>query len=454
MMNEREQIRGVSDMRTDPRGSEPAPTVAYIMSRFPKLTETFVLYEILAMESAGLSVKVYPLLRCNESVRHPEAEAWAQRARYLPFVSLQILAAVLFFLVRRPRKTVAAMVEALYGTHTSRNFLIGAIGILPKSFRFAYEMERAGVNHIHAHFATHPALSALIVHRLTGIPFSFTAHGSDLHVDRTMLGSKVNAAAFTVTISDYNRRLIIDECGRGTADRVHVVHCGVDSRLFHPGSGSRSAGPLRLICVASFEEVKGHRYLIEACQILVHRGIDFQLDLIGAGPLQQEMEILAEAVSDRVQFLGPRSRPEVAELLRAADVAILASYQTPQGKREGIPVALMEAMASGLPVVASAVSGIPELVVDGSTGILAEPRNPTALADAIELLAGDPGLRIRMGRSGRERVQREFNLETSALQLIGLIRGEHRVETPPVGLPSAHRIELESRETSTLERVT
>ena len=174
--------------------------VAYTMSRFPKLTETFVLYEILALESQGVEVEIYPLLRERQQVEHPEAERLTRRAHYHPFVSLPILRANLHYLLRRPRTYFGVLAEVLLGTRKSRNFFVGALGVFPKSVRCAWEMERAGVDHLHAHFATHPALAALVVHRLTGIPFSFTAHGSDLHVDRTMLDVKVAASRFTVAM--------------------------------------------------------------------------------------------------------------------------------------------------------------------------------------------------------------------------------------------------------------
>lgn len=422
-------------------GTAPPLRVAYVMSRFPKLTETFVLGEIRAMEELGVEVQVYPLLRERQPVAQPEAEAWARRARFHPFLSVPILWAQLHFLRLRPRAYLRLWGEVLRGTWRSPNFLLGAVGILPKSVRFAYEMSRAGVEHVHAHFATHPAVAALAVHRLAGIPFSFTAHGSDLHVDRTMLGAKVRAAAFAVTVSEYNREVIVRECGEPVRGKVHVVHCGVDPGTFAPRAPDAPRGALRIVCVGSLEEVKGHAHLLEACRVLRGRGVELRCDLAGDGPLRAELEaqVARAGLRGRVRLHGGLPRPAVLRLLGQADVAVLASRPTRQGKREGIPVALMEAMACGLPVVSTSISGIPELVESGRTGFLVPPADAVALADALEALAADPGLRARMGRAGRERVVRDFDLRSGARALLRLIEAAARPEAaPPPLAPPAH----------------
>lgn len=389
------------------------------MSRFPKLTETFILYEMLTLEELGHRVEVFPLLRERQSVTHAEAARMVQRAHYHPFVSRAILWAQLSFLFRRPGAYFKALAEVLCGTWGSANFFLGAIGIFPKSVRFAHEMEKQGITHVHAHFANHPAVAALIIHRLTGIPFSFTAHGSDLHVERRMLDRKVAAAAFAVTVSGYNRELMVQECGERMRDKIHVVHCGVDPEVFMPHRHTSTPRPpgrrtdsFQILCVGSFEEVKGHRYLIDACQRLRTRGVRFACHLVGDGPRRGSVEaqIRRLGLQGEVRVHGARPRHEVARLLSEADVVALTSVPTRRGKREGIPVVLMEAMATGLPVVSSAISGIPELVEDGRSGFLVPPCDTSAIAEALHKLSTDADLRRRMGRSGRRRVERHFDL--------------------------------------------
>lgn len=407
-------------------GGRRETKVAYIMSRFPKLSETFVLNEILAMEASGVGVEVYPLLRERQPVAHPEVDRWVERANFHPFLSLPILRAHAHFLRRDPRTYLRTLREVLGKTLGSTNFFVGALGIFPKSVRFAYEMESGGVTHVHAHFCTHPALAALIVHRLTGIPFSFTAHGSDLHVDRRMLDTKVEAAAFAVTISEFNREVMVAECGEQARERIHVVHCGIDPSYFSPSEASGRRTPFQIVCVASLEEVKGHRYLIDACRVLRDRGWDFECHLVGDGPRRRRVEaqVSRTGLASRIHVHGGKPRPEVARLLSSAHVAVLASHPTRDGRKEGIPVALMEAMAAGLPVVATAISGIPELVANEETGILVPSGDPDALAHALERLLEDGELRARMGRAGRARVLADFELSASTRALLRLFAPE------------------------------
>jgi len=403
------------------------PKLAYIMSRFPKLTETFILYEILALEELGVPVEIFPLLRERQPVTHPEADRLVRRAHFLPFVSWSILRAQGHFIRRRPLAYFSLWAEVVRETCGSLNFLVGAIGIFMKAVRFAYEVESRQVRHIHAHFVNHPAVAALIIHRLTGVPFSFTAHGSDLHVDRRMLKKKVEAAAFAVTISAYNKELMIQECGNRVREKIHVIHCGVDVDIFSRRCRPRGEQPFQILCVASFEAVKGHKHLLEACRLLRARGVDFVCHLVGDGPLRLQVkgQIEAANLAGSVVMHGMLSRPEVAKMYRAADVVVLASVFTERGDREGIPIVLMEAMASGVPVVASAISGIPELVDAGRTGLLVPPGDPSALADALQTVKeADAERRYLMGAAGREKVQAKFNLKTNAVALRDLLLGE------------------------------
>ena len=410
--------------------------VAYIMSRFPELTETFVLYEMLALKELGISVEIYPLLRTRQRVTHPEAARMVNRARFHPFLSLPILYAQWHFIRRSPLSYVKLWAEVLRRTWGSANFFFGALGIFPKAVRFAYEMANAGVTHVHAHFANHPAVAGFIIHRLTGIPFSFTAHAHDLYVERRMLAAKVEAAAFVVTISSYNKQLMVETCGEEARAKIHVIHCGVDPNVFSSSPAERKDATLRgspfsILCVGALEEKKGHRYLIDACQLLHERGVHFTCHLVGEGPYRRQLErqIAQAGLQDQVHLHGGRPRPEVVRLLSAADVFALASVATRRGKREGIPVVLMEAMASRLPVVASALSGIPELVDSGRTGLLVPPRDATALADALHTLHNDAQLRQWMGQAGRETVLREFDLRANAAALATLFLTAQRPDS-------------------------
>ena len=398
--------------------------VAYVMSRFPRLTETFVLGEMLAVEEQGVDVELFPLLRERGGLVHPEAQALSRRARYLPFLSLPILRSQLHLLRHERRAYLGALAALLRGTWGSPNFFLGALGIFPKVAHAARLMRAAGVDHVHCHFSNHPAAAGFVVHRLTGLPFSFTAHGFDLHVDRRMLCEKIAEAAFVVPISDYNRRLMVEECGRRAEEKAVVIHCGVDTDFFRPRESAPAQPPFSLVCVGTLHEVKGQGVLVEACRLLVREGVDLTCTLVGDGRDRAELaRAVAEAgLQERVRLAGTLARADVAALLRSAHAVVAPSVPTAEGKREGIPVVLMEAMASGVPVVASGISGIPELVDDGVSGLLVPPRDPPSLARALRRLHDDPELRERLARAGREKVEREFDVQASAAELVRRIR--------------------------------
>jgi len=397
--------------------------VAYVMSRFPRLTETFVLSEILALKEQGVDVQLYPLLREKANVVQPETMALVETAHFQPFLSARILRSNLRLLRRRPRTYLGTLAAVMRATWGSRNFMVGGLAIFAKVAHNALEMARTNVTHVHCHFANHPALAGFIVHRLVGIPYSFTAHGSDLHVDRHGLVPKVAEAAFVVAISRYNRQLIIEECGGRWADKVEVIHCGVQTDRFQP-AGPREVSEghhdrLRIVCIGTLHEVKGQRYLVEACARLLRSGLDVSCQLVGEGPDREmlERQIDAAGLNAVVRFEGLKTQPEIAGILTAADVLVAPSVPTKSGKREGIPVVLMEAMSSGLPVIASDISGIPELVTAERSGLLVPPRDAAALADALRRIHDDPELRRCLAEAGRDAVAAEFDARTNAARL-------------------------------------
>lgn len=430
--------------------ADERPVVAWVMSRFPKLTETFVLNEMLAAELMGVNVQIFPLLRARptsahaegaglltkllERIRpsrgglvvHPDADAFVRRAHYAPFLSPSIVSANWRAFRSHPRrylKTLALLMEANLG---SANLLLGGLAIFPKAVYFAEEMRRLGVQHVHAHFANHPAAAAWIIGRIGDIPYSFTAHGADLQVDQHMLCLKTRDALAVIAISEYNSRFIRDHCGSQLAKKVSVIHCGVDTMAFAPGSAPaplRHAGRLDILCIGTLYEVKGHAYLIDACRILAQQGQRFVCRLVGDGPLRRQLEarVHSAMLDGVVTFEGQQTRNGVLALLAQSDVLVVPSIPTPSGRREGIPVVLMEAMASGVPVVASAISGIPELVSDGRSGLLVPPREPAEIANALRRLAADPELRRQLAAGGRSVVERAFDLHANTTALLTTI---------------------------------
>jgi colanic acid/amylovoran biosynthesis glycosyltransferase len=386
------------------------PCVAYIMSRFPKLTETFVLDEILELERRGIRVEVFPLWREPAKVIHQDARPIVERAHFTPTIDLQILGDNLLQLTRTPVLYLGTLGRLLFSNRSSLRFWLGALAIFPKAVSFARRMQALGVQHVHAHFASHPAAAAFVVGRFGGISWSFTAHGSDLHREQAMLREKVAEARFVVTISEFNRRFILDHVDQRFAEKIKVIHCGVDPEAFEEAS-SRN-GHFEFACVGTLHEVKGQRYLLDACAGLSIREIDWRCHLVGDGPDRVALEEHAESLGlgDRVIFHGACERDSVLSLLSRVDASVAPSVPTSDGRREGIPVVLMEAAACGLPLVASRLSGIPEIVRDEETGLLVEPRDAKALESALARLAVEPDTRARLGGAARRAVEQDFRL--------------------------------------------
>ena len=260
------------------------------------------------------------------------------------------LGALAWWLVRRPRRTLSVLATVTAEYASVPRVLPRALATVLLATAHARTLR---VDHVHAHFATYPALAAWVAWRLTGTPYSFTAHAHDLFIHQAMLARKAADAEFVVAISEYNRRFLL---GRGAAT-VHVVHCGVDPERF-PFRPRTPRTPPRVVCVATLKQQKGHAVLLRALAAARRRSARPRGRRPGARARSRRE---AARLGVAVRFHGNLPEPAVADVLAAADVFVLPSVIAPDGDMEGIPVALMEALAAGLPVVATRQSGVPEL---------------------------------------------------------------------------------------------
>ena len=407
--------------------------VAVLLSRFPLVTETFILREVIEMERQGQPVRLVPLLRERPATVHREAVPWMRTALHTPFLSPAILAANARALRRTPRLYGGLLGRVLLGTAASPNMLVRTLALFPKCVYLAERLRDEGIGHIHAHFATYPALAAFIVSRLTGIPYSVTVHAHDVFVRRTLLHEKLEAASFVRTVSRFNRHFL-SGLYPDLADQLDVIHVGVDPDA-HACAPPVDGAP-RLLCVAALKPYKGLPVLVEACRRLRNDGVSFHCEIVGEGPERRALEaaILRARLQERVRLLGARPQHEVARLLDESSVFVLPSVVAADGQMEGIPVALMEAMASGRPVVASALSGIPELVEDGASGVLVPPGDPERLAEAIRSLLDDPERARRLGQHGRETIRREFRLDETVDRLLERIADNTAAPAGPLAV--------------------
>ena len=399
--------------------------IAYLVSRFPSVTETFILREMDELERRGFEIELFSLVRENLDFVHESAQA------RLPFLTagtdigtFAMLGSQLRWLRRRPRRLLEAWAHALWGNRRSLKFLSRAVAAVPVAALFAERIEQAGIDRVHAHWATHPALAAYVIGLLTDVPYGVTAHAHDIYVDQSMLAKKLGSADAVVTISEFNRRYLQDRVPE-LGGRCSVVRCGIPAATVKAVGDRRPIEPHRpvdVVCVAQLKSYKGHRHLIEACRRLLDDGVDFRCRLAGDGPEREPLEQLVDelGLGHHIEFLGSVDGDRVATLLAEADLFVLPSVVDPSGKMEGLPVALMEAMAAGVPVVASRLSGIPELIEDEETGLLVEPGEPVALAAAMKRLIGDPIAALEMARKASSRVTDEFTIERNGERLAEL----------------------------------
>ncbi|HYC93498.1 MAG TPA: glycosyltransferase family 4 protein [Thermoanaerobaculia bacterium] len=422
-------------MTTAELASTPLPTqipsaepVAVLLSRFPTVTETFILREVDEMERQGQRVRLVPMLQEHPPVIHDAALPWTERALYTRYLSLPIVLANLRTLIRRPVRYVSLFLRLVLGTILRPGTLARTVAVFPKSVYLAGQLSREGIRHVHAHFATHPSTMALIIASLSDITFSFTVHAHDIQLDRSLLGWKLSETRFVRSISDFNKRFL-EELYPQARGKIVVVHVGIEPETYEASARrfqTAATGVPKVLCVAAHRPYKGLPVLIEACRILKDQRVQFRCDVLGHGPMRDELEqmIRDRGVGDVIHLLGAKPEHVVAEMMGEATLFALPSIIAPDGQMEGIPVVLMEASASGKAVVTTSISGIPELVEHGVTGLLVPPGDAQALAASIRTLLEDPARAREMGRRGQEKVRAEFTLSKCVAQLLARLEQE------------------------------
>lgn len=393
----------------------------YVLERFPGGTLNFVYNEIRVLERQGFSVEIHSLIPggfCPGEAR--EFEGRIRNVRPAPAAG--VVAALLHYLLRRPLELLRLFVTLPFENRCGRwKKVLRSFNHLLVGVYFAWTM-RGRRDHIHAHFAFKAATAALVASRLNGATFSFTAHGSATVYppSRFHLRSKVRGASFVVAVSEFNRRTMLELCPDVDPERIEVNRTGILIGQF-PRRRTEGRTPTgRILCVATLYPVKNHEGLVRACGRLARRGVDFTLHLVGqddlglAGRLREIAT--EEGCADRVVFHGGVDHGEIPCFLDEADVCVLSSFS------EGVPVSLMEAMARGVPVVGPRVTGVPELIEDGISGLLADPYDPDSFADALERILRDPAAAAALADGARGRIEQEYDMTRNARHLAGIFR--------------------------------
>src|SRR5436190_3186389 len=418
--------------------------LGYLYSRYPVISQTFCDAEMLELEQRGIELvigSVYPPLT---SLRHEYISRLSAPIHYAP---PQEILTILERNAKTGRKWPRDLVEQherKYGPD------IKAEQRARNALYFADFFARNSVDHVHVHFANRAAHTAVFLKEISGIPFSVTAHGQDFMKDLgsdDLLREICAAAEFVAAETDYSRDLLRQRCPNSAA-KIHKVYNGIDMERF-PALGDESARPAvapyhlpRIVSVGRLVAFKGFDELIDACAELARHRIDFFCDIIGDGRLRETLQEKVKQLdlSSRVNLLGSLSQAAVLDKLQAADIFALASTTDTQGATDVFPTVILEAMASARAVVSTRLAGIPELVVDGQTGMLAPPGDSTALADALEQLLRDPELRLRFGHAGRARIEQHFRIEQTVAPLMEML--ERSCSRRPAGDVSVSRSAL------------
>jgi len=405
--------------------------IAYVIPAFPPApSQPFVVNEMIEVERAGHALIVLPLYAGGESeVRHGTFESLRPAALLPPaLLDGRVALAALATLATRPLRAFAVVCSLLVAALPNPWAVARLAAVVPKGLAAARWLRRLGVDRIHAHFATQTADCAAIAGCVADIPFSFTAHAYDIYsTDRRIrnetLDWKLRRARQVFTVNEFAADLLrarLDECARG---RVRTAYVGIPLDLFDEEPPAPHVGPLRLLCVARLCEKKGLDTLVEACGLLRDQGLPFTLRLFGDGPLGAALatQVARLDLAAHVHLGGSVTQEDVAREMKACHAFVMPCRRDRSGDMDGIPTVFMEAMATGRPVVSCAVSGVPELVRDGETGVLVPSDDARALAAAIARLAHDDALRLRLGRAARALVERQHDQRGTAARFLAMV---------------------------------
>jgi glycosyltransferase involved in cell wall biosynthesis len=399
--------------------------VLYVTATLPALTVTFIYREIFRLRSIGTGVDCVSMNTPAESEISDDARSLKRDTVYLDAVNFVA-------------KFIAFIIETV--VHPVRMFRCIGIVFTTRPMQGARDyarliyhlIEAAYLNRnldmrqytqIHAHLINGPTSIAMFLSELSEVPFSFTMHASMIWLDPIAFRNKLERCAFCASISQYNADYVAGEYGAEFAEKIHIVHCGIDPEPEPLEISTLDEGaPIRLLGVGQLNARKGFHVLIEACGKLRERGVDFQCTIVGGGDQREELERMIDqrSLGDWVTLTGPVKHEVVEQHIADCDIFVLPCVISEDGWRDGIPVALMEAMFHRRTVVSSRILGIPELIEDGVSGRLAEAGDAGSVADVIAELAGAPEERARLAASGREKVLAEFNNARSAETLAGM----------------------------------
>jgi glycosyltransferase involved in cell wall biosynthesis len=397
--------------------------IAHINHYFPFIRQTFTYREIEALRKEGLDVTPFSMKKVEEFCQSDEAHVHLKSTTYLnPAISVNALLANLKQFLKKPFLYLKWLLLSVFSPYTvgkTWRELIQSLFQFSRAAVLADEIRSVGVTpHLHAQFSDGAATTALIASKYLNSTFSFYSHTS---TNVQFIKEKLASAEFVFSISEFDKSILCRSVA-GLDDKIHVVHCGIPLENWFFNQDNRKKNTL--ISIGGLDEVKGHHILIKACDIVRKKGIDVNCRIIGDGPYRKELEQLIKGLhlQNNVVLSGFMSQEEIKPLLQDASVFVLACVKIANGDMDGIPVALMEAMAAGAPVVSTRLSGIEELIEDGKSGWLAESGNVEDLAELIMQILGNNEKSVEIVENARKTIEEDFSLEAQGRRMAEIFR--------------------------------
>ena len=422
---------------------QPGTSIGFILKGYPRLSETFILNEILLLEQMGLTLHIFALRNPGEAKVHDKVRQVRAGVTYIPdyfwpyfwaFIKANLLLwwsrpslywqawrfAVTMSVRHWSSSTIKRFVQAAY---LVQNHLPADAAKQRSDSKIDRGQDRVAVSHFHAHFSHGPTTVAFFTSWLTSLNYSFSAHAKDIYLqERDFLRHKLLRASFVVTCTEFNRNYLQHVAGKEAI--IQRCYHGIDLKAFAAPAIRLFHTSPHILSIGRLVPKKGFPTLLQALHFLRRGGYQFRCSIIGDGPLQYELlqQRAALRLADWVELLPPMSQGDLLDYYRRADLFTLACEVQENGDRDGIPNVIVEAMAMGLPIVSTRISGIPECVDDGVNGMLVAEKDPLALAVAIALLLGEPEWAQQLGRAGREKVEREFDARRNVEQIAATLR--------------------------------
>ncbi len=399
--------------------------IAYIISRFPTLTETFIIREVEEIKRKGIEIEIFSLASVDrQKMIEAGFSELVKDTHYLPYLfSLQTIQSLFYYLTTRT-VTISGIIYKIIKTHTGKpGVLIKTLALIPKALTIASILKKRDIRKIHAHWATIPTTIAWLISEINSCEYSFTAHAWDIFKQDVMLGDKIRLARRVITCTKYNKTFLLDKYPGIKPEKIQVIYHGLNLKQFGLRQKNEDS-TFTILSIGRLVQKKGFHILLRACAKLIEKDIPFKCEIVYVkGNLEKELFNLHQELQleEYVHFIPEMPQDMLIDYYYNSDCFVLPSVISDSGDRDGIPNVILEAFAAGLPVISTNVSGIPEVVINNQTGLVVEPNNAEDLANTIEKLYLDEKLRTTLGLKGRQLIEQQFEISTNIDRLLSYI---------------------------------